>query len=120
MYGEEPLFRIYRSTSDGLLGFDFDIYKENDEKVATIRKGMIVDGNENEYTITRRFDHYWIKENSSGRILCEIKKREEAGDAELEVNVELYTRSGFLFQATPAGTNIGTTLITGNIISNCN
>ena len=119
VYGEEPLFKVYRSTSDGLLGIDFDIYEENGEKVATIRKGMIVDGNENEFSILKEFDHYTITEKSSGRIICDIKKREVAGDLELEVNVQMYTKSGFLFTATPMGTNIGSTLMTGNILSNC-
>ena len=119
VYGEEPLFKIYRSTSDGLLGIDFDIYKENGEKVATIRKGMIVDGNENEFSILKEVDHYTITEKSSGRIICDIKKREVAGDVELEVNVQMYTKRGFLFIAAPTGTNIGSTSITGNIFSNC-
>ena len=119
MYGEEPLFKMYRSTSDGLLGIDFDIYKENGEKVATIRKSMIVDGNENDFSILKEFDHYTITEKSSGRIICDIKKREVAGDVELEVNVQMYTKKGFLFKATPTGTNIGSNLISGNILSNC-
>ena len=117
LYGEEPLFKIYRSTSDGLLGIDFDIYEENGNKVATIRKGMIVDGNEDAYTIVRSYDHYTITENSSGGIICDLKKREKAGEVELELNVKMYTRTGFLFIATPTGTNIGTNLISGNVIS---
>ena len=118
MYGEEPLFKMCRSTSDGLLGIDFNIYKENGEKGATIRKGMIVDGNENDFSILKEFDHYTITEKSSGRIICDIKKREVAGDVELEVNVQMYTKKGFLFKATPTGTYIGSNLISGNILSN--
>ena len=119
VYGEESFFKIYRSTSDGLLGIDFDIYEKEGTKVATIRKGMIVDGNENDYSIVKLFDHYTITERSSGREICDIKKREKAGDVELELSVRMYTKKGFLFEATPSGTNIGIISISGNIISDC-
>ena len=76
MYGDEPLFKIYRSTSDGLLGIDFDIYDKNGNKIATIRKGMIVQGDEKNYNISYRevVDHYKISEKKSGRIICRVMK----------------------------------------------
>jgi len=116
MYGEEPLFKIYRSTSDGLLGIDFDIYDERGIKVATIRKGMIVDGNEDDFIFVRNFDHYTIIEKTSKRIICDLKKREMAGEVELELNLKTYTKKGFLFEATPEGMNIESNFLSGNII----
>ncbi len=117
-YGDELLFKCYRSISDSLLGIDFDIYDESGDKVATIRKGMIVDGDEDKYSIVEDFDHFTITEKFSGRIICEIRKREEAeGDVEFELFVKMYTKSGFLFEATPTRTN--TLFITGVVFEDC-
>ncbi len=121
MYGDELLFTIYRSTSDGLLGIDFDIYDKNGDKIATIRKGMIVQGDENNYNIRYRevVDHYIITEKQSGRIICDLKKREKAGDFELDLSVSLYTQSGFLFEATPTEIRLATNLLSGNTMIGC-
>ena len=118
VYGKEPLFKIYRSTSDGLLGIDFDIYEENGEKVATIRKGMIVDGNEDDYSIVEKLDHYTITEKKSGRVICDLKKKEQAGEVELDLSVKMYTKRGFLFEATPTETNIGGLSVSGSTFRN--
>jgi len=114
VYREEPLFKMYRSTSDGLLGIDFDIYNNSGDKVATIRKGMIHAGNEKDFTIVKEFDHYTITENSSGRIICDIKKREEAGEVELELSVRMHTKDCFLFDANPTGINVRGNYLSGN------
>jgi len=121
MYGDEPLFKIYRSTSDGLLGIDFDIYDKNGNKIATIRKGMIVQGDEKNYNISYRevVDHYKISEKKSGRIICDLKKREKAGDFELDLSVNLYTKSGFLFEATPTIIRVKQALLSGNTLVGC-
>lgn len=105
VYDNEPLFKIVRADNTRLLGVDFDIYDENGDKVATIRRGMIVQGDTDNYIIRKDYDHFTIKEISSGRMICEILKRDKAGDAELELNVHMYTKDGFLLKATPSGTN---------------
>jgi len=115
VYREEPLFKMYRSTSDGLLGIDFDIYNNRGDKVATVRKGMIVVGNENDFSIVKEFDHYTITEKLSGRSICGIKKRGKAGEVELDLSVYMYTKNGFLFDATPTGINVGGNFLSGNI-----
>jgi len=117
VYREEPLFKMYRSTSDGLLGIDFDIYNKSGDKVATIRKGMIVSGNEKDFSIVKKFDHYIITENSSGRIICDIKKRGEAGEVELDLSVRMYTKGGFLFDAAPTRINVRGNYLSGNTFS---
>lgn len=106
VYDDKPLFKIVRAKNTRLLGVDFDIYDEKGDKVATIRRGMIVQGDENNYIIRKDFDHFTVKEKSSGRMICEIKKRDKAGNAELELNIHMYTKDGFLLKATPIGTNV--------------
>lgn len=112
------MFTVRRS-EDGLLGIDFDIFDKQGKRVATIRKGVIVQGNQSEYTITTGMDRYTLTENKTGTIICDIKKRSQATQAEIEVSVKLYTPDGFLFDATPTGTNLPGIKMSGNIISNC-
>jgi len=114
------LFKIIRSDSDGLIGIDFDIYDENGKKVATIRRGRIVKGNDDDYDIVTAHDHYTITEKSTGKMICDIKKRQMANNVELEVSVHLYTPDGFLFDATPEQTNLpGGNVISGGVMKNC-
>ena len=119
VYKGTSLFTIKRSGSDGLLGIDFDIYDNGGNRVATVRNGIIVQGNQDDYDITTGMDRYTVTEKSTGRMICDIRKRAEAANAELEVSVELYTPDGFLFNATPDQTNIGGIVMKGNVIENC-
>ncbi len=119
VYDNEPLFKIVRAKNTNLLGVDFDIYDKKGDKVATVRRGMIVQGDENNYIIRKDFDHFTAKEKSSGRMICEIKKRDKAGNAELELNVHMYTKDGFLLKATPEGTNVKNLLLKNTTIKNC-
>ena len=115
VYKGKPLFLIKRSDRDGLLGIDFDIFDKNGKRVATIRKGVVVQGNKEDYDIMEGMDRYIVTEKASGRIICEIRKRAEAPNAEFEVSVKLYTPDGFLFDASPEETNLpGIKLRCGN------
>ncbi len=112
----EPLFNLRRH-DDGYLGIDFDIYNTEGRKIATVRRNEIyydgkdkdrfhIDGSENRYVLT---------DTKTGRTICDIRKRQAAEPAELDVSVHLYTPSGFLFDATPDRTN----LPGGNAFINC-
>jgi hypothetical protein len=102
-----PLFTLKRRENDLLLGIDFDIYDKNGARIATVRNGNVVQGNENDYEIKRLADHYIVIERTTERVICDIRKRLEAEvGVELEVAVKLYTPSGFLFEATPTQTNL--------------
>ena len=46
VYRGEPLFKISRSERSNLLGIDFDIFDKNGERIATVRRGRIVQGDE--------------------------------------------------------------------------
>ncbi|MHC1698829.1 MAG: hypothetical protein AB9919_12365 [Geobacteraceae bacterium] len=118
-YKGTSLFTIRRG-DDGLLGIDFDIFDKQGKRVATVRKGVIVHGNQNEYTITAGMDRYTLTENKTNTVICDIKKRSQVASAELEVSVKLFTPDGFLFDATPTGTNLpGGNSISGCTFTNC-
>ena len=109
-----------RRESDLLLGIDFDIYDRSGARVATVRKGNVVQGNENDYEIKRLADRYIVTERTTKKVICDIRKKLEAeAGVELEVAVKLYTPSGFLFEATPTHTNLpGNIVIVNNVIEN--
>jgi hypothetical protein len=114
-----PLFTLKRRENDWLLGIDFDIYDKNGARVATVRHGNVVQGNEEDYEIKRLADHYIVTERKTKRVICDIRKRGEAEEGvELEVAVKLYTPSGFLFEATPTHTNLPGIMMANNIFKN--
>ena len=113
------LFTLKRRDEDGLLGIDFDIYDAKKKKVATVRRGTVVDGDRESYQITHEPHHYVVREKNTGRVICEIKRREHAIDSELEVSVDLFTPSGFHLVAGPEQTNIGGVMMGGNVFQKC-
>jgi len=119
VYKGTPLFVIKRSESDGLLGIDFDIFDDKGNRVATVRNGVVVHGNEADYEIRKGMDYYIVTEQQSGRVICDIRKRSEAPNAELEVSVRLYTPDGFLLDATPEQTNLPGITLSGNVFEDC-
>ena len=114
-----PLFALKRREEDGLLGIDFDIYDATKKKVATVRRGTIVDGDRENYEIVHGAHHYVVREKKTGRVICEIKRQSQAVDSELEVSVDMFTPSGFHLMAGPEKTNLGGITIRGGTIAKC-
>ena len=105
---EENIFTLKRRDEDGKLAIDFDIYDAQLKKVATVRNASVVQHDSQSYTARKEQNRYWVEEDSNGKIILEILLRERAeGDCELEVTVDLYTKSGFHLIAGPETTNIG-------------
>ena len=86
--------------------------------MATFRKGVVVQGDSNNYSIKTGHDEYEVTEKVSGWLIASVKRR-GGQDAEMEVSVHLYTPDGFLFDATPTRTNVGGMTMTGCVIENC-
>ena len=118
VYKGEPLFKIYRSESEGILGIDFDIFDSTGNRVATVRKGIVVQGDSENYKIESGHEEYKVTEKGSNRLITSVKRRGAEG-AELEVSVHLYTPDGFLIDATPTQTNIAGMVMTGCVIKDC-
>ena len=119
VYKGKPLFKIKRSERDGLLGIDFDIFDKNGERVATVRNGVVVQGKREDYEINESMDRYTVTERASGRIICDIRKRAESPNAELEISVKLYTEDGFFFVANPEETNLPGVQLRAVVLENC-
>jgi hypothetical protein len=109
----ESLFSLRRH-DDGYLGIDFDIYDDSGNRIATVRRNEIYCSEKDRYQIDGSLNQYKLTDTKTGEVICDIKKREDAHPAELEVSVRLYTPSGFLFDATPEQTN----LLRGTVLRN--
>jgi hypothetical protein len=118
VYKGDNLFTIKRAESTDLLGIDFDIHDQKENKIAVVKQGRIYSGDKDSYETTINTDEYILKDKKTGRIICHIKKRTMTNRTELDVNVSLYTKDGFLINATPEKTNIGSSIISGNTFDN--
>ncbi len=117
LYKDECLFTIKR-TEDGFIGIDFDVFDEKGERLATIRRGNVVQGNTDDYIINHPLDRYFVVEKATGKTICDVRRRSKSPDAELEVSVRLYTRDGFLIDVSPNGTNLKGVHFSGNTFNN--
>jgi hypothetical protein len=114
-FRKEPLFSLRRHDETGYLGIDFEIYDAQGQKIATVRRNEIYYGDKERYQIDGSLNRYVFSERESGLVVCDIKKRQDAHPAELDVSVHLYTPSGFLFDATPEQTNLGGIQLRDNV-----
>ena len=119
VYKGDSLFSIVRAERTDLIGINFKIYNKNGEKIASVKQGRIYEGDKELYSVIIEQDRYALIEKATDRIICDIRKNKLADQSELEVNLNLYTKDGFLINASPTGTNIGTNLMTGCVISDC-
>jgi hypothetical protein len=115
----ESLFTFKRHDDTGYLGIYFDIFDEEGKHIAAVRRNEIYFGDKEKYQIEGALNRYIFLERKSQRVICDIKKREEAHPAELDVSVSLYTPTGFLFNATPEETNLRGIVLRNNLIADC-
>ena len=116
----ESLFTLKRHDENGYLGIYFEILDKFGAKIASVKRNEIYFGDKSAYQIDGSANRYVLSERESGRVICDIKRREDAHPSELDVSVRLYLPNGFLFDATPEQTNLpGRNIIRGCTITNC-
>lgn len=102
----KPLFSLRRH-EDGYLGIDFEIYDHKGTRVATVRRNEIYEGDKDSYAIDGSLNRYVLTERATGDVICDIRKRDDAENSELEITeLRLYTPSGFRFIADPNKMNL--------------
>jgi hypothetical protein len=85
-YKGQHVFELHRSTSDGYLGIDCDLHAKTGQRIGTVRNGVFVPPVPPGYSVHEGPDHYTLTENTTGRVVCDIRLRAQAsGDAEIEV-----------------------------------
>lgn len=118
-YKDESLFTLKRHDETGYLGIYFEIHDAAGKHIASVKRSEIYSGDKEAYRIDGSLNRYIFTERASGKVICDIKKREAAHPAELDVSVQLYTPSGFLFNATPEQTNLGGIVMRGCTFVSC-
>lgn len=120
-HGSLPFVTVKRHDDNGYLGVYFDIFDASGTKLAAIRRNEIYPAAraEIDYKIDGSLDRMVLSERATGAVLCDIRKRDAAGNYDLDVSVRLYMPTGFLFDATPEQTNFGTVQFKGNTIKGC-
>ena len=119
VYKGQSLFTLKRHAENDYLGIYFEIYDAAGKHIASVKRNEIYYGDKDAYVIDGSMNRYVFSERASGRVICDIKKREDAHPAELHVSVQLYMPDGFLFNATPDDTNLGGITARGNTFANC-
>jgi hypothetical protein len=71
------------------------------------------------YKVITKKDRYALIEKATDIIISDIKKRELAGESEIEVTTNLHTKDGFLIEDTSTKTNLGTNSVQGCTFRNC-
>ena len=122
VYKGESLLTVTRATTNEALGITFKIYDSKGQKIASVNNGKIyADGknkNVDNYKVTNNQDEFVLTDTSTNRILCRIARNAKAGFFELDIWLDLYTKTGFRIIASPAQTNLGTNILTGNTFKN--
>ncbi|MBV9242863.1 MAG: hypothetical protein JO314_12740 [Acidobacteria bacterium] len=117
-FRDDPIFVLKRS-EDGYLGIWFEIFDDSGQKVASVKRNEIYAAESGRFSFNGTQDSCELIENSTGRVLCGIKKRSEAHPMELDVTVETYLPDGRLFNATPDSTTLGSIFMKGNVFQGC-
>ena len=118
VYKGTSIFQVRRSDQDGILGIDFDVFDVSGKRVATFKKGVVVQGDGENYAIESSHEAYSVKETSTGRVIARVQRRGVQG-AEMDVQVRMYLPNGFLLDAGPLATNLGGVTMKGNTFKSC-
>lgn len=105
-FNDEPLIRL-RRRGDGFLGVDVDVRDPAGTRVATVRNGKVVQGDDRNYEILTSPDEHRVVALDTGRIAVRVARKDVEG-AELDLSVRLYLPTGHLFEADPDSTMLGT------------
>src|ERR1700693_2939007 len=74
VYQGTPIFRVRRNEDDGMLGIDFDVFDSKGQRVATIKKGIVAQGDEANYKIDSGHETYSVTERASERIIARVQR----------------------------------------------
>jgi hypothetical protein len=74
VYKGQSIFTVRRS-EDGILGIDFDVFNSKGEKVAVFKKGIVVHGDTENYSINSSHSEYSVVEKDTGHIIASTTNR---------------------------------------------
>jgi len=104
----EPVLSIRREAKSGELEVSLDIYDEKGREKAVVRNAKLVKGSKDAFDIRITDNSFTVFDNKAERAVCEIRRRANARDMDLDVSLLLHTPEGFLVHANPDQTNLRT------------
>lgn len=102
----DPVLTVTREAESGDLDVSLDIFDDRGRERAKVRGAELVKGNSDEIDIRTSENSYTVFDRSKDRMLCELRRRGNARDMDLDVSLLLHTPDGFLVHANPDQTNL--------------
>jgi hypothetical protein len=103
--GDESILRVDRETSTGRLQVWMTVYDSSGRCAARIEDTSIVEGKSSDYTVLMTDKSYLVREKSTGRSLCEIRRSAAGRQTDIDVFVLTHGPDGFFIHANPKQSN---------------
>lgn len=104
--GEEPILRVDRDDATGRLQVWMTVYDSAGHRTARIEGTKVVDGSGADFRIVMTDKSYLVRERSTGRALCEIRRSAAARQTDIDVFVLTHSPDGFFIHANPKQSNV--------------
>lgn len=104
--GEEPILRVGRDNATGRLQVQMTVYDSAGRRTAKIEDTTVVDGPRDDFKIVSTDKSYLVREKSTGRALCEIRRSAAARQTDIDVFVLTHSPEGFFIHANPKQSNV--------------
>jgi len=102
----EPILRLTRDETDDELNVQAEIFDEKGARKAVVSGTELLEGDPRSVDIRSTENNYSIRDRSTDRVVCEIRRRAGKQKMDLDVSVLMHTPDGFLIHANPAQSNV--------------
>ena len=102
----EPLLKVAREDRSGELDIELDLFDEKGKRRATVHNADVVRGSGKAYDVRMTENSFTVFDRKKERTVCEIRRRANARDMDIDVSLLLHTPEGFLVHANPDQTNL--------------
>lgn len=104
----EPIVTVGRDDDSEELTVVLDIYDAKGRKCASVRGDRLVKGSAKAYEVRNTDNSFTVYDRKQERVVCEIRRRGDAQEMDLDVSLLMHTPEGFLVHANPEQTNLRT------------
>jgi len=115
---DTTILRLERASKSGELKVKRRIFGANGRRKATVEGTEITRGRRKDFSVKMTGSNYSVRENSTGRVVCNLQKCGSARPMDVDAFVTTYAPDGFLIHASPVQTNLGVKP-TGKLYRDC-
>lgn len=102
----QPVLTVDREDASGDLQVSLDVYDEKGRRRAAMQGADQVSGRDKSLEVRITENSYTVFDRKHDRVVCDIRRRANARDMDLDVSLLLHTPEGFLVHANPDQTNL--------------